>query len=79
MMYRDRIELPPETTLATAEMVDQYLIESGQIEDGDTRSRSFSIEVDGDLWDLRETLAEIEQRLHSMGIDFIPDRTKVKA
>ena len=76
LTYRDEIELPGETTLDTARIIEEHLRGFGRAGRNDQRL-AFELEAD-DLWQLRDTLAEIEGTLASHGIVYMADREKVE-
>lgn len=91
MIYRDVIELPVETYPEDVESVisdvqalvtdtDVALVDDPDRPGADAATRiSFSIETDGDLWDLYAAVEELAVELRSRGVDYDPDRTKIVA
>ena len=75
LRYRDTIELPGEVTLSQAGELDDYLTGLGWT-NRVGRQLGFEVEAD-DLWDLRETLAEVEVQLSTYGCHYSADKEKV--
>lgn len=79
-VYEDKVILPDNATLSTIRMVLDVLRGHGSAELVTPFDRGvirFAIEAE-DLWDLRETLADIEDTLKSEMIDYSTNKELVK-
>jgi hypothetical protein len=73
--YVDTIELPDYITLGTAQEALGKVREYGS---GELNGNKLTMHYEqGDDWDLREVLADVQQELGAMGIDFHIDKSKV--
>lgn len=77
LTYEDTVTVGDDTTIGTLNTIEDELTAVGAIVPGTTRGRlRFRIEAD-DLWELRDTLAGLEQALGAYQVNFTPDKTKV--
>ena len=78
MKYQDSVKLPRELSLAVAETVAEHIREVGSTRDRPQFLRRIDFEIEAaDLWEMRETLADLEKVLASYGVEWSPDREKL--
>jgi len=79
--YSDVIDLPGEITLAEARSIEEFLRGVGLVrkgKGGDPHALVFVLTVEGDLWDLREAVSDVEVELASRGITYHADRANIE-
>lgn len=81
IIYRDSLEIATHDFPEAARIVSELIAETGSVvrmdEAEDSVSIEFEIPIDGDLWDAREALSDLEHVLASHGIQYAVDRDRI--
>ena len=80
LTYTGQFDVPDHFLVSHATMIVEKLREFGEarFQRGDLDLIEFQVTTEGDLWDLREHVSQIERYLAAIGIKFCADRDGIQ-